>query len=166
MRITMRAVLHATSKTTGICLEALVGEIRTRKIVQMRQTAQWLCVNRVGASRARCGALFRRDHTTVMHAIREVDSRLREEGANGPTRALLDKIWGEAERLVKHSPVLMVEATKIVLPKSAEVKIEPPPPSMGAVANLEHGSPEWFAANDLRWRHALKQLSRGGRVSV
>lgn len=153
----MRAVLMATSETTGVTVEALIGEGRPRDVVRVRQAAQWLCCHRVGASRARCGDVFRRDHTTIMHALDQVDARLSEEGPHGPTQALLDRIWTEAKRYSRRPKS---QAPRVLMP----IILDDRPPSLNAVASMEHGSRAWCAANDQRWRYALRKLSQGGEA--
>lgn len=158
-KITTRAVLHATSRTTGVTVEILVSEVRTREVVRIRQAAQWLCCHRVGVSRNRCGELFHRDHTTVMHALDQIDARLRAEGPGGPTRALLDQIWTEA-KLYGRRRRKEGEVPRIATP----IIVEQRPPSLSFVALMEHGSRAWYDANDQRWRYALKSLAQGREV--
>ena len=159
MKITKRAILHAAAHVAQVPLDTLVGTARQHHVVRVRQAAQYLCVRRLSHSLMRCGAAFQRDHTTVLHAVRETEARLRDEGPDGPTQQIIDAIWAEAKAIVKGRRRLPTDSN-VRVPRTAPV----PPPSLTSIQTMEHGSRGWFAACEQRWRWALHQLSQGQGV--
>lgn len=50
---------------------------RLRPMAHARQEAMWVVMNAYPAmSRVRCGKLFNRDHTTVLHGVRKHEARM------------------------------------------------------------------------------------------
>jgi chromosomal replication initiator protein len=92
------AVLHLSR-------DELLSARRTPRIVRARQIAMYLSRDVTGLSLARIAAQFNRDHSTVMHAIRKVDSGL-EPGSD--THRVVEKsralIGGEDQATAGSSP--------------------------------------------------------------
>lgn len=64
----------------GINVRHMVGEARGREIARPRQVAMYLARELSGKSFPDIGRRFgNRDHTTVMHAVRAVEQRIRED---------------------------------------------------------------------------------------
>lgn len=73
------ALIHATAEAAGLRPATLMGRSREPRIVQPRQVAMALCRELPGASLPRIGRIFRRDHTTVLHACRAVAARMDDD---------------------------------------------------------------------------------------
>lgn len=74
-RIT-RAVMVALGMDFG--LDAVTGKEKLKSYVEVRHLAMWLCHRCLGLSYSEIGKQFgKRDHSTVMSAIRRVDSLVR-----------------------------------------------------------------------------------------
>lgn len=68
-RPTAREIISKVAKAYGLSVEALTGPSRKRAVVE----ARWEAMRRLKAetklSSPQIGALFNRDHTTVLHAL-------------------------------------------------------------------------------------------------
>jgi chromosomal replication initiator protein len=73
-RPTIEAVQEAVAASFGIRREELLSTARTARIARARQVAIYLSRELVGASSPVLGRAFRRDHSTVLHAIRAVET--------------------------------------------------------------------------------------------
>ena len=92
-----RAIIAATARLTGIPEAELLGPARPDRIARVRQAAMWVIRQRSPISLPRIGALFDRDHTTVIFAIEATERRRAEDGSiRDLTDALLD-IFQHAE---------------------------------------------------------------------
>lgn len=70
-------ILRAVARYRNVRLDALRGPSRARQIVIPRQEACWSIRRRTDLSLPQIGLLLGgRDHTTVMHAVAEVDRRV------------------------------------------------------------------------------------------
>ena len=79
----------AAGAVFGVTREELLGSERTRLFVQARHVAMYLLRTDLGMSLPEIGERLNRDHTTVLHACRKVEEKLKRE----PTLwALVDKI--------------------------------------------------------------------------
>jgi chromosomal replication initiator protein len=77
--ITLEEIVAATAQYFGVNVEDILGQSRSRVLVNARQVAMYLCRLLTQLSLPRIGAAFGgRDHTTVMHADRKIRSQLRE----------------------------------------------------------------------------------------
>jgi chromosomal replication initiator protein len=74
----MAAIMRATAEAAGIDAAALRGPDRRRAVAWPRQVAMALCRRR-GVSLGAIGLAFRRDHTTVLHALRVVEARMDDD---------------------------------------------------------------------------------------
>ena len=83
--VTRSGVIDAVIRHFGVDFQALSGRSRTKEIVVPRQVAMYLLREETGASLQEIGVeLGGRDHTTVLHGIRQVERAL---GADAGFRA-------------------------------------------------------------------------------
>ncbi|MBA2240131.1 MAG: chromosomal replication initiator protein DnaA [Solirubrobacterales bacterium] len=75
-RLTVTEIQEATADALGLSLEQLLSSGRSPKVAQARQLAMYLCRQSTGMSLAQIAREFKRDHTTVMYAIRKVEGRI------------------------------------------------------------------------------------------
>jgi chromosomal replication initiator protein len=77
--ITADQIMEATSAYFGVSIDDLVGQSRSRVLVNARQVAMYLCRELTDLSLPRIGQAFGgRDHTTVMHADRKMRQQMAE----------------------------------------------------------------------------------------
>jgi chromosomal replication initiator protein len=89
-RPTVQGVLMRTAQLSGASLNDLRSDRRARSIAYPRFAAMWAVRHLTSYSLPQIGrALGGRDHTTIMHGIRQAD-RLRE--SNPAFRALTDAL--------------------------------------------------------------------------
>jgi chromosomal replication initiator protein len=75
-------VQEATARHYGISLEELVGDRRTKRVVEPRQVAMYLSRELTDASLPAIGRAFGgRDHTTVIYAVQKVTRQMTDEGS-------------------------------------------------------------------------------------
>lgn len=80
--ITNDDVITTVAEKCGVTTDAMKGRNRAQEIVMPRQIAMYLMREETGASLAEIGrALGGRDHTTVIHGIEKIESRLQEDAA-------------------------------------------------------------------------------------
>lgn len=73
-RLTAAVIQHRVAVAYGLDLRMLLSERRARHLARPRQVAMWLCARLLpGLSLPQIGRAFRRDHTTVLHAIRKIE---------------------------------------------------------------------------------------------
>ena len=78
VHISVELILEVTAEVSGYTVDQLVSASRKRALVQYRQIAMHLARDMTSHSLAELGALFDRDHTTVMHAVTKSEARLAE----------------------------------------------------------------------------------------
>lgn len=69
-------IIAATAEAHGITPKDILGASRMPRFAHPRQIAMALCREATGASYPSIARLFRRDHTTVLHAERAVAARM------------------------------------------------------------------------------------------
>ena len=69
-------VLAATCAVAGLTKETILGEVKKKGVVEARQAGQFVAYALTGMSLPRIGKLFNRDHTSVLHSVRVVESKL------------------------------------------------------------------------------------------
>ena len=75
-------VQEATARHYGISLEELVGDRRTKRVVEPRQVAMYLSRELTDASLPAIGRAFGgRDHTAVSYAVQKVHRQMTDEGS-------------------------------------------------------------------------------------
>lgn len=77
--ITPLKVSRAVAKDFGIALSALRSSRRSQALVLPRQCAMWLCRKLCDVSYPELGAFFDRQHSSVIHAVRKLETRLENE---------------------------------------------------------------------------------------
>ncbi len=77
--ITPLKVSRAVAKDFGITLSALRSSRRSQALVLPRQCAMWLCRKLCHVSYPELGAFFERQHSSVIHAVRKMETRLDNE---------------------------------------------------------------------------------------
>jgi len=78
-RHTLDDILRITAQAYSLDVDALRGRSRRRSVVRPRHFAIYLCRRYTDHSLKEIGRAFRRDHTSVMHAIRSVEQRTAAE---------------------------------------------------------------------------------------
>lgn len=63
----------------GITIEELKVDKREKPYVRARWEIYWMLLNEFGWSRARIGKYFNKDHTTVLHGIKQWEKILKEK---------------------------------------------------------------------------------------
>lgn len=71
------AIQEAVAARYHITVDDLIRPSRQHRYVRPRQIAMYLAVG--GASYPKVGRAFHRDHTTVIHAIKAVEARMRDD---------------------------------------------------------------------------------------
>jgi chromosomal replication initiator protein len=81
-RVTRAGVIDAVAGSYGVSLRELCGRSRTKEIVLPRQVAMYLLREETEASLLEIGhELGGRDHTTVLHGIRQIERALTTDTA-------------------------------------------------------------------------------------
>jgi chromosomal replication initiator protein len=83
-RVTPAAILLAVARFYGINSDDLKGKSRHKQIVVPRQIAMFLLREDAHLSTPDIGRLLNRDHTTVLHAVKQIVSDIARDG---PSRA-------------------------------------------------------------------------------
>jgi chromosomal replication initiator protein len=91
--LTSKAVGELVSSKFGVSLDELRSRSRKRSIAFPRQVAMYLCRKHTEDTLADIGKLFRRDHSTVMHAVKVVSELSRRDTTvSSQLRILSDKL--------------------------------------------------------------------------
>ena len=78
--ITMEDVVKKVSKMSNISSKEIIGKSRKMEIVEARHMSIYLCREIIGASLSSIGIYFGgRDHTTIMHSINQVSSKIKRD---------------------------------------------------------------------------------------
>jgi chromosomal replication initiator protein len=97
LRPSLRTITAMSAKYFGLRMSDLTGPSRRRGIVQARAAAMYLARELTGKSLAELGAHFgRRDHTTVLHSVRLIESRLRADPTTKRAIAEIRKLIAQA----------------------------------------------------------------------
>ena len=87
---TARAIQTAVADYFGIETEDLVSQKRTKELVQPRQIAMYMCRELTQLSYSNIAQAFNReDHTTVLHACRQIEKIIEENGEDKQVIILL-----------------------------------------------------------------------------
>lgn len=94
-RIRIAEIQRAVAAHYGLSRAELLGRDHARRVAHPRQVAMYLARDLTAASYPLIGRLFRRDHTTVLHAERAVRGRIAHSTGDelavlALARALLD----------------------------------------------------------------------------
>jgi chromosomal replication initiator protein len=97
LRPSLRTIVATTAKYYGLRMGDLTGPSRRRGIAQGRAAAMYLARDLTGKSLTELGTYFgRRDHTTVLHSVRLMESRLTSDPATKRAIADLRKLIAQA----------------------------------------------------------------------
>ena len=77
--VTAELIIRNVCKYYSVEVQTLKGPQKSRNIAEPRQVAMYLIRNHLRLSLPEIGKLFSRDHGTVLHAIRKVELRLRQQ---------------------------------------------------------------------------------------
>ena len=66
-------IIAEVAMATGVKRSEIMGGSRVRHIVSARHLAMWRARNETDMSLPAIGRVFRRDHTSILHAIRRMD---------------------------------------------------------------------------------------------
>ncbi|MBV7408189.1 helix-turn-helix domain-containing protein [Maritimibacter sp. DP1N21-5] len=105
--VTAADVVAVVARRHGLSPAAILGPNRCRPLVLARQEAMYLLRHVLDWSYPRVGRFVRRDHTSVMHGVREVERRMY---ASGDYCAEISELFDgfEASRLLRFSRGPMV----------------------------------------------------------
>ena len=79
-RVTIDLILSAVSESTGISLTEIIGDKRSRPVVDSRHLAMYLARELTDSSLPKIGERFgNRDHTTVLHAVEKITKLMQED---------------------------------------------------------------------------------------
>lgn len=73
-RAKTRAIAKQVSAETGVRLADIMGRSRLAYLCRIRELVCYIA-NRNGISHSQIGRVLRRDHTTIMHAVRNEQAR-------------------------------------------------------------------------------------------
>lgn len=95
-RKTVSEIQKVVAAHYGLTQDDMLSDRRARDVARPRQVAMWLCKQITKRSLPDIGRRFGgRDHTTVLHAVRRIDSLvLEDEGIWRDCGALLDRLGG------------------------------------------------------------------------
>lgn len=75
-------IMFEVSRETGVSVEAIKSERRSKPIARARQLAMWRVARETELSLPQIGQIFIRDHTTVLHAVRVMNEIMGEDVRN------------------------------------------------------------------------------------
>jgi chromosomal replication initiator protein len=79
-RVTIDIILSAVSETTGISITEIIGDKRSRPVVEGRHLAMYLARELTDSSLPKIGERFgNRDHTTVLHAVDKITKLMQQD---------------------------------------------------------------------------------------
>jgi chromosomal replication initiator protein len=79
-RVTIDIILSAVAESTGVSVTEIIGDKRSRPVVDSRHVAMYLARELTDASLPKIGERFgHRDHTTVLHAVEKITKLMRED---------------------------------------------------------------------------------------
>lgn len=100
-------IISALAEHVGESSATAIGPRRSRHLAQPRQVAMWMAKAHTPLSLPAIGRMFgNRHHTTVMHACRKVDERLRGPRTQAAEREMVDSIARRAGLAEGLSPAL------------------------------------------------------------
>ena len=80
IKVTIDAILSAVAESTGVSVTEIIGDKRSRPVVDSRHLAMYLARELTDSSLPKIGERFgNRDHTTVLHAVDKITKLMRED---------------------------------------------------------------------------------------
>lgn len=87
-------IVSIVAQYFGVCEMELLGERRTKNVIEARHTLYWLCRELTPYSLPEIGRrLDGRDHTTILHGIRKIDSMIASGHDIADKCYALRKMW-------------------------------------------------------------------------
>lgn len=175
-------VIRAAASAAGVSMRDLISHRRQLHLTFPRQCAIWVAYHATMRSLPEIGRRFGdRDHTTVLHAVRMTDKRLREGREAAEMITAILEVLAARPRLSIRIDIGQTTALPPPRVRDDEIEDEPAlaprprvrkvrlPPKREMVPGLreitgEHGSRRWFEENDARFRAGLAHAAR--RVGV
>lgn len=77
--ITFDEIAQAVCDRYGLSVQQLLSRRRTKHVAVPRQVAMYLCRRLLDASYPRIGDLFGRDHTTALHGVRTISTKIQQD---------------------------------------------------------------------------------------
>jgi len=91
--LTPQTVAELIGRQFGLSLDDLQSRSREKRISLPRQIAMYLCRKHTGSSLEAIGKQFRRNHATVVHAIKTINTKvMRDASLAGQVNLLSDKL--------------------------------------------------------------------------
>lgn len=84
------AVIADVAEFYGVTVAEILSPRRERRLSEPRHVAMWCAARLTGQSLPQLARAFRRDHTTIMYAVREVTKR---RAANPAVEAETDELY-------------------------------------------------------------------------
>jgi chromosomal replication initiator protein len=79
-RVTIDLILSAVSESTGVSITEIIGDKRSRPVVDSRHLAMYLARELTDSSLPKIGERFgNRDHTSVLHAVQKITKIMQED---------------------------------------------------------------------------------------
>ncbi len=79
-RVTIDVILSAVAESTGVSVTEIIGDKRSRPVVESRHVAMYLARELTDSSLPKIGERFgNRDHSTVIHAVEKITKLMRED---------------------------------------------------------------------------------------
>ena len=79
-RVTIDAILTAVAESTGVSVNEIIGDKRSRPVVDSRHLAMYLARELTDSSLPKIGERFgNRDHTTVLHAVDKITKLMQQD---------------------------------------------------------------------------------------
>lgn len=78
-KISMYLIVKIVSSHFNISLDQMMARSRSRKFLEPRQTAMFLCREYTGGKLAAIGSFFDRDHATIIHACKRISALCKTE---------------------------------------------------------------------------------------
>ncbi|MDR2896124.1 MAG: chromosomal replication initiator protein DnaA [Propionibacteriaceae bacterium] len=94
-------IMAETASYFTLTVDDLIGANRTANVALARQVAMYLCRDLTELSLPKIGALFNRDHTTVMHACRKIqDMMTKDRGVFNTVAEITTRLRNQAAKPV------------------------------------------------------------------
>ena len=94
LEVTTDTIMAMTAEFFGFTIAQLSGTSKSRPITHARQIAMYLCRELTDLSLPKIGSRFGgRDHTTVMHSVKKIDTKMGED------RQLFDQVTELTNRI-------------------------------------------------------------------
>jgi len=92
--VTFEEIAQAVCDQYGVSTQMLLSRRRTTHVALPRQVAMYLCRKLLDASYPRIGNLFGRDHTTALHGVRTISTRMQSDSSLHDTVELIGRRLG------------------------------------------------------------------------